>query len=105
MPVSFVNVSLVSFAMSSICGLPTISTLIDVPSPPEPDEPPAPLQATSSEPAAVAVARTWIVLRVRMTDSRNVARAWGTRPTVLRGGGVVVSTAAQARMTSGPSSE
>ncbi|GLW47095.1 hypothetical protein Stsp02_27570 [Streptomyces sp. NBRC 14336] len=44
---------------------------MDSPSPPEVEEPPAPLQATSREPAAAAVTATWIILRVRMTDSRG----------------------------------
>src|SRR6478735_9538550 len=52
MPVSLVKLSLVSFWMSTICGLPTISTLMDLESlPPPPPPPPAPAQPDNVSPA------------------------------------------------------
>src|SRR5882757_9352045 len=73
MPVSLVKLSAVSFWMSVICELPTISTLIDFLPPPES---PAPEQAASRDPTTAAVAST-AVARSRVEGMVELPPSWG----------------------------
>src|SRR3954453_5398733 len=80
MPVSLVKLSLVSFWMSTICGLPTIRTLSDlsVPPPPPPPPPPAPAQPARASPAtagsASAIAILLLDLIITVTSGCDAAR-------------------------------
>src|SRR3954468_2903131 len=80
MPVSLVKLSLVSFGMSTICGLPTIRTLSDlsVPPPPPPPPPPAPAQPARASPAtagsASAIAILLLDLIITVTSGCDAAR-------------------------------
>src|SRR5215213_7847046 len=67
MPVSLVKLSLVSFWMSTICGLPTISTVSDFasPPPPPPPPPPAPAQPDKTSPATAGRASA---IAIRLLD-------------------------------------
>ena len=73
MPVSLVKLSLVSFWMSTICGLPTIRTLMDLESlPPPPPPPPAPAHPDNVSPAtagrATAMASRFLDLMFTVTS-------------------------------------
>src|SRR3954467_2709358 len=80
MPVSLVKLSLVSFWMSTICGLPTIRTLSDlsVPPPPPPPPPPAPARRPRPGPAtagsASAIAILLLDLIITVTSGCDAAR-------------------------------
>src|SRR3954447_5705253 len=77
MPVSLVKVLFVSFWMSTICGLPTISTLMDFAPPlllPPPPPPPAPAQPDNASPAAVGIAST---IAIRFVDLIFTATSGG----------------------------
>src|SRR5919112_1749875 len=67
MPVSLVKLSLVSFWMSTICGLPTMRTLSDFasPPPPPPPPPPAPAQPDKASPATAGRANA---IAIRLLD-------------------------------------
>src|SRR4051794_38247958 len=65
--------------MSSICGLPTISTLIDLLSPPLPPPPPAPAhpEASRATPAVPATSATRHLLLRTVTPTSSSAAAGG----------------------------
>src|SRR4051794_204223 len=66
MPVSLVKLSLVSFWMSTICGLPTMRTVSDFASlPPPPPPPPAPAQPDKASPATAGRASA---IAIRLLD-------------------------------------
>src|ERR687889_907637 len=78
MPVSLVKVSAVSFWMSTICGLPTISTLMDDASPPPvwPAAPPPPPPPAPAHPAATSAEAT----RPDAAAVRHHLEFWVTAP-------------------------